>query len=122
MNRSHPDKPEFELGLCVGLNEQRMEAIEASIPAENLVFVRDAFEAIDLCLTTDFDLVISEQKLPEMNGDELVQRINQAGFHPAVPAVLIDGDQCVAFAERTQNRAQSKLAEKCVKQAIEWAA
>lgn len=109
---------ELKMGLCVGIDESKAEAIEAATPIEHLIRVRDAFEAIDLCLTTDFDLIISEQKMPEMNGDELVHRLNNANYHPSVPAVLVDGNECTAFAQRPADRAVSKLAEGCVKQAI----
>lgn len=108
----------FKRGLCVGMQERTANAIEAIMPIDHLVRVRDAFEAIDLCLTTDFDLIISEQKMAEMNGDELVHRLNNASFHPAVPAVLVDGEDCEAFAQLPRHLAVSKMAKNCIKQAI----
>lgn len=48
-----------------------------------------ALEALDRFLTEPFDLVVTDYRMPELNGIELTARIRKQ--HPAVPVIMISG-------------------------------
>lgn len=49
----------------------------------------DPFAALELIAATSFDLIITDYKLPQMNGTELIAKVRE--LHPATPVILISG-------------------------------
>ena len=50
----------------------------------------DAREALDLFARADFDLVITDYRMPGMLGDELAEEIKRR--HPELPVIMITGN------------------------------
>jgi CheY-like chemotaxis protein len=48
-----------------------------------------AAEALDLCGQRSFDVVVTDYKMPKMNGVELIGRLRK--LHPATSVILISG-------------------------------
>lgn len=48
-----------------------------------------AAEALELCRTHHFDVVVTDYKMPKMNGVELIGRLRK--LHPAMSVILISG-------------------------------
>lgn len=89
-NNKTPDAADSRLKvLSVGLTPDQSERLIGSTDIDDLIEVRDAFEAIDLCLTTDFDLVIAQESMAQVSGSELLRSLNSANYHPQVPSVLV---------------------------------
>ena len=51
--------------------------------------VRTAEEGLELLAASAFDVIITDVKLPEMNGDEFMLRARE--MHPALPFIVISG-------------------------------
>ena len=51
--------------------------------------VRTAEEGLELLAAGRFDLLITDVKLPEMDGDEFMLRAQE--IHPALPVIVISG-------------------------------
>lgn len=51
--------------------------------------VRTAEEGLELLAASAFDVLITNVKLPEMDGDELMLRAHE--MHPALPVIVISG-------------------------------
>jgi CheY-like chemotaxis protein len=51
--------------------------------------VRTAEEGLALLAEAAFDVVVTDVKLPEMNGDEFMRRAHE--MHPALPFIIISG-------------------------------
>jgi CheY-like chemotaxis protein len=48
-----------------------------------------AMDALDKCASYAFDVVITDYKMPKMNGVELIDRLRKV--HPAVSVILVSG-------------------------------
>ena len=48
-----------------------------------------AAEALELCGKHNFDIVVTDYKMPKMNGIELIGRVRK--LHPATAVILISG-------------------------------
>ena len=48
-----------------------------------------AAEALELCGKHSFDVVVTDYKMPKMNGIELIGRLRK--LHPAIAVILISG-------------------------------
>jgi two-component system NtrC family sensor kinase len=48
-----------------------------------------AQEALEQCMTIRFDVVITDYKMPRMNGVEFIRELRKQ--HPAIPVILISG-------------------------------
>ncbi len=51
--------------------------------------VRTAEEGLELLAEAAFDVVVTDIKLPEMDGDEFMLRAHE--LHPALPVIVISG-------------------------------
>jgi CheY-like chemotaxis protein len=51
--------------------------------------VRTAEEGLELLAATTFDVIITDIKLPQMDGDEFMLRALE--MHPALPVIVISG-------------------------------
>ena len=51
--------------------------------------VRTAEEGLELLADTDFDVVITDVKLPGMDGDEFMRRAHE--MNPSLPVIVISG-------------------------------
>jgi YesN/AraC family two-component response regulator len=63
-----------------------------------------AEEALDKMLNEDFDLVVSDYKMPGMNGVDLLSMVND--IHPEVGRILITGLSDVEIAKKAINKAK----------------
>lgn len=89
LNRAR-DGVHFPRVLSVGLSPQQMTSLRAVMGAQRWIDVSDTFDAIDVCITADFDLVIVNDRGGEISGDEFLQGFESCPFHPCVPCVLIN--------------------------------
>ena len=64
------------------------DAIEAE-GIESITEVEDGFQALELVNKKSFDLIISDLKMPGMNGIELLHKIKE--IHPATSVIIITG-------------------------------
>jgi two-component system alkaline phosphatase synthesis response regulator PhoP len=55
----------------------------------NVNVARDGSQAWNLLQTEDFDLVITDYKMPEMNGEELCRRMRQDASRRDIPVILL---------------------------------
>lgn len=59
-----------------------------------------AQEALDECTKIHFDVVITDYKMPRMNGVEFIRELRKR--HPAIPVILVSGfADALGFDERT---------------------
>jgi signal transduction histidine kinase len=65
------------------------ELIRLRLPGVAVVTAESALDALDRVEAFDFDAMISDIKMPGMDGIALVERAN--GIRPAMPAILITG-------------------------------
>ena len=79
--------------LCVDDNEQELSVLTfmLSINGYRVVSANNAADAIDLFSDTAVDLVLSDYAMPQMNGDQLVNRLKQIASH--VPMILLGDPQ-----------------------------
>ena len=61
-------------------------------------------DALALLANTEFDLLITDHKMPELTGLELLERISQT--HPQLVRVLVSGYTELVAVERAQERSQ----------------
>lgn len=76
--------------LCVGLTDRQANSLQEANPGSTLFRAGDAFEAIDLCLVTSFQMIVVNEQMEEMSGAELLLMLDDAAYHPHVPSYLVD--------------------------------
>jgi two-component system, OmpR family, response regulator CpxR len=79
--------------LCVDDNEQDLSVLTfmLSINGYRVVSANNGPDAIDIFSDTAVDLVLSDYAMPQMNGDQLVNRLKQIASH--VPMILLGDPQ-----------------------------
>jgi two-component system, OmpR family, response regulator CpxR len=79
--------------LCVDDNEQDLSVLTfmLSINGYRVVSANNGADAIDIFSDTAVDLVLSDYAMPQMNGDQLVNRLKQIASH--VPMILLGDPQ-----------------------------
>ena len=84
--------------LCVGLNDAQADSLQGANPGSTLLRAADAFEAIDLCMTTSFQMMVVNEDMDDMSGAELLLTLDDAPYHPRVPAYLVDRTHAIGVA------------------------
>jgi two-component system response regulator CpxR len=79
--------------LCVDDNEQELSVLKFMLITNGykVVSASTGQEAIELFSETQVDLVISDYGMPQMNGDQLTERLKQLAPH--VPMLLLGDPQ-----------------------------
>jgi CheY-like chemotaxis protein len=79
--------------LCVDDNEQELSVLKFMLITNGykVVSASTGQEAIKLFAETQVDLVISDYAMPQMNGDQLTERLKQLAPH--VPMLLLGDPQ-----------------------------
>ena len=79
--------------LCVDDNEQELSVLKFMLITNGykVVSASAGQEAIELFSETQVDLVISDYGMPQMNGDQLTERLKQLAPH--VPMLLLGDPQ-----------------------------
>jgi len=79
--------------LCVDDNEQELSVLKFMLITNGyrVVAASTGQEAIELFAETQVDLVISDYGMPQMNGDQLTERLKQLAPH--VPMLLLGDPQ-----------------------------
>ena len=79
--------------LCVDDNEQDLSVLTfmLSINGYRVVSANNGADASDIFSDTAVDLVLSDYAMPQMNGDQLVNRLKQIASH--VPMILLGDPQ-----------------------------
>ena len=79
--------------LCVDDNEQDLSVLTfmLSINGYRVVSANNGADAIDIFSDTAVDLVLSDYAMPQMTGDQLVNRLKQIASH--VPMILLGDPQ-----------------------------
>ncbi|HEY1984835.1 MAG TPA: response regulator [Terracidiphilus sp.] len=75
--------------LCVDDNEQELSVLKFMLATNgySVVSANNGQEAIGIFADTAVDLVLSDFTMPQMNGDQLVNRLKQMASH--VPMILL---------------------------------
>src|SRR5690606_33562535 len=81
--------------LVVDDSEQSLVLIELYLKGEpfELVTTRSGREALDLAATQQFDLILADVVMPQMDGFELCRRLKQDPRSSAVPVVFLTARQ-----------------------------
>jgi len=79
--------------LCVDDNEQELSVLKFMLSTNGyrVVSASNGLDAIDLFADYPVDLVLSDYAMPQMNGDQLVNRLKQIASH--VPMILLGDPQ-----------------------------
>jgi len=79
--------------LCVDDNEQELSVLKFMLSTNGyrVVSASNGRDAIDLFADHAVDLVLSDYAMPQMNGDQLVNRLKQIASH--VPMILLGDPQ-----------------------------
>ncbi len=79
--------------LCVDDNEQELSVLKFMLITNGykVVSASTGQEAIELFSETQVDLVLSDYGMPQMNGDQLTERLKQLAPH--VPMLLLGDPQ-----------------------------
>jgi CheY-like chemotaxis protein len=79
--------------LCVDDNEQELSVLKFMLATNGyrVVSANNGADAIDLFADNAVDLVLSDYTMPQMNGDQLVNRLKQIASH--VPMILLGDPQ-----------------------------
>ena len=79
--------------LCVDDNEQDLSILKFMLSTNGyrVVSANNGRDAIDIFADTAVDLVLSDYAMPQMNGDQLVNRLKQIAAH--VPMILLGDPQ-----------------------------
>src|SRR5690606_36017914 len=77
----------------------------------NMSFAIGPREALSLFDKEPFDVVISDMRMPEMNGAELLSRIREV--NPAVARIVLSGQSHTESAVRSAGIAHQFLAKPC---------
>jgi CheY-like chemotaxis protein len=79
--------------LCVDDNEQELSVLKFMLATNGyrVVSANNGQEAIGIFADTAVDLVLSDFAMPQMNGDQLVNRLKQIAAH--VPMILLGDPQ-----------------------------
>src|SRR5579864_8213843 len=79
--------------LCVDDNEQELSVLKFMLATNGyrVVSANNGPEAIGLFADLTVDLVLSDYAMPQMNGDQLVNRLKQIAGH--VPMILLGDPQ-----------------------------
>jgi CheY-like chemotaxis protein len=89
-DRSSPRSPAARV-LIVDDNRLGLEARKALLEEQSYVVetAREGQEALEAFLRSRFDLVVTDYKMPRMDGIKLISRIR--GLSPETPIILISG-------------------------------
>jgi CheY-like chemotaxis protein len=81
--------------LCVDDNEQELSVLKFMLSTNGyrVVSASNGADAIDVFADNAVDLVLSDYAMPQMNGDQLVNRLKQIASH--VPMILLGDPQKV---------------------------
>ena len=79
--------------LCVDDNEQELSVLKFMLATNGyrVVSANNGQDAIGIFADTAVDLVLSDYAMPQMNGDQLVNRLKQIANH--VPMILLGDPQ-----------------------------
>jgi len=79
--------------LCVDDNEQELSVLKFMLSTNGyrVVSANNGADAIDVFGDHSVDLVLSDYAMPQMNGDQLVNRLKQIASH--VPMILLGDPQ-----------------------------
>ena len=79
--------------LCVDDNEQELSVLKFMLATNGyrVVSANNAQDAIGLFGEMTVDLVLSDYAMPQMNGDQLVNRLKQIASH--IPMILLGDPQ-----------------------------
>jgi CheY-like chemotaxis protein len=81
--------------LCVNDNEQELSVMSFMLNTNGyrVVSATNGQEAIDLFTAMQVDLVLCDYAMPQMNGNQLVNRLKQIASH--VPMILLGDPQAM---------------------------
>lgn len=79
--------------LCVDDNEQELSVLKFMLSTNGyrVVSASNGQEAIGIFADTPVDLVLSDYSMPQMDGDQLVNRLKQMAGH--IPMILLGDPQ-----------------------------
>ena len=85
----------------------------SSMGITQLSYADNGVEAIDTLLKEDFDLIITDYNMPEMDGKELTEKVRNTGTLAHIPILMVSSD---ASEPQLENVAQQGVDAICNKQ------
>ncbi len=84
--------------LAIDDDENFLEAIKNFLQYKkyDVACVASPFKALDLLKSAEFDCILSDVKMPGMDGLELLQEIQK--IHPLTPVIMISGQSTISIA------------------------
>ena len=84
--------------LAIDDDENFLEAIKNFLQYKkyDITCVASPFKALDLLKSAEFDCILSDVKMPGMDGLELLQEIQK--IHPLTPVIMISGQSTISIA------------------------
>ncbi len=84
--------------LAIDDDESFLEAIKNFLQYKKykVTCVASPFKALDLLKSAEFDCILSDVKMPGMDGLELLQKIQR--LHPLTPVIMISGQSTISIA------------------------
>lgn len=108
---------EFEFLRVLIVDDSRMSRryvhqVLSSIGVQDICEAENGAQALQLMSERDFDLVISDYNMPEVDGRELVEHIRQDSNQASVPILMITSEQNEANLAAIQSAGVSALCNK----------
>lgn len=94
------------------LSRRYVRQILSSIGVQEIVEAENGAQALELLASQQFDLLISDYNMPEVDGRELVEHIRQDSDQTSLPILMITSEQNEANLAAIQNAGVSALCNK----------
>jgi two-component system, chemotaxis family, chemotaxis protein CheY len=85
---------------------------EMGVPPDSIHIAENGKQAAKLFEDHEFDLVVTDLNMPEMDGNELVQFIRNESAHPYVPVLMVTSEQNNARLDTIQQAGVSAICDK----------
>ena len=97
------DEPQFLMSLADGLK---------SIGGRkcNVFTAKNGKRAVEMLRTAVFDVVVTDLRMPEMNGFELIEHLGK--YHPDIPVIVMTAFSDYSIESMVRNNLVKHIAEK----------
>ena len=94
------------------LSRKHIGIVEMGVEPDNITLAIDGKDALSKFEGQEFDLVVTDLNMPEMDGNELVQYIRNESAHPYVPVLMVTSEQNNARLGSVQQAGVSAICDK----------
>lgn len=118
LSKATPGKRKLLLAEDDEINQEIVREILRDRPEIDLTIAADGREAMRLCLTERFDLLIVDRRMPGISGEKLIRHIRaSANANSAVPIILFSATPPADLASLPIVRLVSEILSKPVSRA-----